>query len=294
MELGKIGVFSFALEQLGADAATAAVARLESCGYGAVWVPEARGKEAFSHAALLLRGGERIAVCTGIASIWGRDPMTAAAAIATVGEAYPGRFVVGLGVSHRPAVEQLRGQTYRAPVRTMERYLDRLAAATYEAARPEVPPPLVLAALGPRMLELAARRTDGVHTYFVPVEHTPRARAAVGSGGLVLVEHAVVDERDPQRARAIARTYTSRYLRLDNYRNNLLRLGWAEDDLRDGGSDRLVDAVVAWGDRDAIRASVHAHLGAGADHVCVQVLREDRADPALDTLAALAPVLLDR
>jgi len=289
--LGTIGVFTFALEQLPAAQAAQATSEIETLGYGAVWIPEARGKEAFTHAALLLGGSDRIAVCTGVASIWGRDPMTAAAAMSTVGEAFPNRLVVGLGVSHRTIVEQLRGQTYTSPVRMMERYLERLGSAVYEAARPAHAPPVVLAALGPRMLRLAAS-TAGAHTYFVPAEHTAQARQVLGPQRLLAVEHAVVPEADPARARHLARLYTSRYLRLENYRNNLVRLGWSEDELTDGGSDRVVDALVAWGDEDTIRARVWAHLDAGADHVCIQVLREDRAELGLEELTALAPVLL--
>ena len=289
--LGTIGVFTFALEQLPAAQAAAATAEIEGLGYGAVWIPEARGKEAFTHAALLLGGSDRIAVCTGVASIWGRDPMTAAAAMTTVGEAFPDRLVVGLGVSHRTLVEQVRGQSYTSPVRTMEAYLERLGSATYEAARPAHAPPVVLAALGPRMLRLASR-TAGAHTYFVPAEHTAQARQLLGPEGVLAVEHAVVTESDPVRARQLARTYTSRYLRLENYRNNLVRLGWPEDELTDGGSDRLVDALVAWGDDDTIRDRLRAHLDAGADHVCIQVVREDRAELGLEELTALASILL--
>jgi probable F420-dependent oxidoreductase len=173
----------------------------------------------------------------------------------------------------------------------MERYLERLGSAAYEAVRPTDAPPVVLAALGPRMLQLAGT-TAGAHTYFVPAEHTTQARQLLGPDRLLAVEHAVVAEADPGRARQLARLYTSRYLRLENYRNNLLRLGWPDDELTDGGSDRLVDALVAWGDEDTIRERVRAHLDAGADHVCIQVLREDRAELGLEELTALAPVLV--
>ena len=290
--IGDVGVFSFAFEQHPAAQARDEVARLEALGYGAVWFPEARGKEAFTHAALLLGAGTRIAVATGIASIWGRDPMTAAAAAATLAEAHPGRLVVGLGVSHRPMVEQLRRQPYGKPLEKMTAYLDGMAGATYEAARPAEPAPVVLAALGPRMLALAAERTAGAHTYFVPVEHTARAAEVLGPDRTLAVEQAVVLERDATRARELARGHTARYLRLDNYRNNLARLGWSDADLADAGSDALVDAVVAWGDEAAIAARVGAHLDAGATHVCVQVVAEDRSDLGLAHLEALAPALV--
>ena len=290
--LGTIGVFTFALEQLPAAQAAQATAEIEALGYGAVWIPEARGKEAFTHAALLLGGSDRIAVCTGVASIWGRDPMTAAAAMSTVGEAFPNRLVVGLGVSHRTIVEQLRGQTYTSPVRTMEA-LPR--TARLGGVRSGAP--------GARAAG-RARRTGAAHAA-ARREHRRRAHVlrsgrAHGAGPasssvrerLLAVEHAVVAEADPARARHLARLYTSRYLRLENYRNNLVRLGWPEDELTDGGSDRVVDALVAWGDEDTIRDRVRAHLDAGADHVCIQVLREDRAELGLEELTALAPVLV--
>jgi probable F420-dependent oxidoreductase len=290
--IGRIGVYSFAFEQHASEQARDEVARIEDLGYGAIWFPEARGKEAFTHAALLLGGGTRVAVATGIASIWGRDPMTAAAAAATVAEAFPGRLVVGLGVSHRPSVEELRGQRYGSPLAKMAAYLDAMATATYQAAEPPERPPVVLAALGPRMLTLAAERTAGAHTYFVPLEHTERARDLLGPDRVLAVEQAVVLETDATRAREIARTHTGRYLRLDNYRNNLTRLGWSDTDLVGAGSDRLVDAIVAWGDEPAIAARVHDHLAAGATHVCIQVIDEDRSQLGLEQLEVLAPALL--
>ena len=290
--IGRVGVFSFAFEQHPTGQARDEVARIEELGYGAIWFPEARGKEAFTHATLLLSGGSRVAVATGIATIWGRDPMTAAAAAATVAEAFPGRLIVGLGVSHRPAVEELRGQPYGSPLAKMGAYLDGMATATYQAAEPPERPPVVLGALGPRMLALAAERTAGAHTYFVPVEHTERARDMLGPDRVLAVEQAVVLEPDATRAREIARTHTGRYLRLDNYRNNLARLGWSDVDLAGAGSDRLVDAVVAWGAEPAIAARVQDHLAAGATHVCIQVVDEDRSQLRLDQLEALAPALV--
>lgn len=290
--IGRVGVFSFAFEQHPTVQARDEVARIEELGYGAIWFPEARGKEAFTHAALLLSGGSRIAVATGVASIWGRDPMTAAAAAATVAEAFPGRLIVGLGVSHQPAVEELRGQPYGSPLAKMAAYLDGMATATYQAAEPPERPPVVLGALGPRMLALATERTAGAHTYFVPVEHTELARDMLGPERVLAVEQAVVLESDATRAREIARTHTGRYLRLDNYRNNLARLGWSDADLAGTGSDRLVDAVVAWGAEPAIAARVEDHLAAGATHVCIQVVDEDRSQLRLDHLEALAPALV--
>ena len=251
--------------------------------------PRGAQQEAFTHAALLLGGSDRITVCTGVASIWGRDPMTAAAAMSTVGEAFPNRLVVGLGVSHRSIVEQLRGQTYTSPVRTMERYLERLGSAAYEAVRPAGAARRAgrtgAACCGSRRARPARTRTS-----FRPSTRRRLGSSSVRSG---CWRWSTPSWRRPTRpGPPPRRLYTSRYLRLENYRNNLVRLGWPEDELTDGGSDRVVGALVAWGDGDTIRDRVRAHLDAGADHVCIQVLREDRAELGLEELRALAPVLL--
>jgi probable F420-dependent oxidoreductase len=272
MDLGRVGIWTFTLDLVPSSRAVEHVAELDELGYGAVWVPEAVGREAFTNAALLLRGGSSIKVATGIASIWARDAMAAAAAHKTVGEAYPGRFLLGLGVSHQPMVEGVRGHIYDRPYSAMRDYLDRMDAALFMAAEPEVSPERVLAALGPRMLRLAADRAAGAHPYFVPPEHTAVAREALGPDAILAVEQAVVLETDPARAREIARTHTSTYTDLPNYTGNLRRFGFGDDDFPGGGSDRLVDAIVAWGDLDAIRDRVAAHHAAGADHVCLQVV----------------------
>lgn len=275
MDLGRIGIWTYHLELLPAGEAQECVRELEELGFGTVWIPEAVGREAFTHAGLLLAGSSRINVATGIASIWARDPMAMAAAQLTLAEAYPERFLLGMGVSHQPSVEGLRGQTYDKPLATMRSYLDRMDSALYLAPRPAEAPPRVLAALGPKMLELAATRAAGAHPYFVPVEHTPFAREHLGEGPLLCVEQAVVLETDPTRAREAARTYTRIYTPLPNYTNNLRRFGFDDADFAEAGSDRLVDAVVAWGTVDDVRDRVQAHLDAGADHVCIQVISAD-------------------
>jgi probable F420-dependent oxidoreductase len=213
-----------------------------------------------------------MAIATGIANIYGRDPVTAAAAQKTLAEAYPGRFLLGLGVSHIPLVERIRGHTYGKPVAAMRAYLDGMDAAPYRAAPPREKPARVLAALGPRMLQLAAERAHGAHPYFVPPEHTAQARQILGSDRFLAVEQAVVLEPDRAKARAIARSHMSLYLTLPNYVSNLHRLGFSGDDFANGGSDRLVDAIVACGDMAAAIDRVRAHQSAGADHVCIQVL----------------------
>lgn len=275
LDIGRIGVWSFNLDLQPMARAQEAVGALEVMGYGAVWVPESVGREAMSNAALLLGGGERIVVATGIANLWARDAMAMAAGQKTILSAYPDRFLLGIGVSHQSSVEGLRGQTYEKPLSTMRAYLDAMDAAVFLADPPASEPVRVLAALGPRMLDLARDRAVGAHSYFVPVDHTPVAREALGPDRLLAPEQAVVLETDPSTARRMARSHMERYLALPNYTNNLRRFGYGDDDLADGGSDRLVDAIVAWGDIDTVVARVQAHLDGGADHVCIQVIEED-------------------
>lgn len=290
--LGRVGVWSFALQRLSAADAGAAMRQFEAQGYPTVWIPESLGsKEVFAHSALLLAGSERAIVAPGIASIYARDPMAMAAGAKALVEAYPGRFVLGIGVSHAPSV-QLRGGNYGKPVETMTAYLDAMDAAQYAGPEPGEPVPLVLAALGPKMLELAAARADGAHPYFVPVEHTPIARQAVGPEACLAVEQTAVLSTDPAAARRIGRAFARHYLALPNYANNLRRLGWSDEDIANDGSDRLIDAVVAWGDVDAIVTRVRAQLDAGADHVCVQLRADSSADPALAGYAELSSALL--
>ena len=268
-----------------------AAAELDELGYGAIWVPETVGRDPLLLCAQLLAASPRISAATGIASIYARGPLAMAAAWKTLGEAFPGRFLLGLGVSHAPMVEGVHQQPYTPPVATMQRFLDAMDTAIYTAPPPDPMPGRVLAALGPRMLALAAARTDGAHPYLVPPEHTALARAALGDGALLAPEQTVVLETDPDVARGIARDFARAYLRLPNYANNLLRLGYTEEEL-DAGDDRVVDAVVAWGDVDTIRARVRAHHDAGADHVCVQVLPHERGDIPRAAWRELAPALL--
>lgn len=292
MDLGPVGIWTFALDLQPVARAREVAAELEELGYGAIWIPDAVGRDPLVHAALLLGGSNRIAVGTGIAQIYGRDPMTMTGGWKTISEAFPGRFVLGLGVSHQPMVEGLRGQTYGPPLTAMREYLERMDTAMYVAAEPTEPPRRVLAALGPKMLALAAERADGAHPYNVPPEHTARAREILGPEKLLAPEQAVLLETDPVEARRIGRGHMAIYLDLPNYMNNLRRFGITDDDIADGGSDRLVDTLVAWGDVDAVRARVQAHLDAGADHVAVQVLTPERGTLPLDEWRKLAPALL--
>lgn len=271
---------------------------VEQLGFGALWFGEAPGgKEAFTRAAGLLAATDQLVVATGIASVWGRDPLNAGSAIRTLGEAYPGRFVAGLGVSHPPAVAQ-RGEEYRRPLQLMTEYLAGMAAAEHRSPEPAQRPPVLLAALRPRMLDLAAASADGAHPYFVPVEHTQRARARLGPRALLAPELAVVLEPNPPAARELARRHTgSFYLSAPNYRENLRWLGFTDGDLSGDGSDALVDAVVAWGDAEAIVERIREHLEAGADHVCLQPVTEvepfggDGPEAGIDVLSRLAGAL---
>jgi probable F420-dependent oxidoreductase len=279
--LGAVGVWSFALQTHAAREEQEAIARHEQQGYRATWFPESiASKEAFAHAALLLQASPRMVVATGIANIYARDPMAMANGARTLAEAFPGRFVLGIGVSHAPSVAT-RGGTYERPIERMGAYLDAMEAAGYTGPAPAPPVPLLLAALGPRMLELAAARTDGAHSYFVPVEHTAAARTRLGADAVLAVEQTAVLDSDPSRAIEVARAFAGRYLALPNYADNLRRLGWGDEDLAGGGSDRLLEAVIAQGSAEAVAARVREHLDAGADHVCVQLRSADPGDLCL-------------
>ena len=288
MELGRVGVW---LGQLGLRPAAEereAARELEALGYGTLWFGESPlNREAFAHAGLLLAATERVVVATGIASIWLRSAAAAANGAAALAEAYPGRFVLGLGVSHAPLVARI-GREYRRPVATMRAYLEAMETTEYRAAPPAERAPVVLAALAPPMLALVRECADGAHPYLVTPEHTRRAREALGTGLLLAPEQGFVLERDRDRAREAARAHLATYLEAENYRRSWLHLGFDEEDFADGGSDRLVDALVAWGDEEAVCSRLEEHLAAGADHVCVQALG---ADP-LGQLRRLAPALL--
>jgi probable F420-dependent oxidoreductase len=275
IELKPIGIWTAQLDYQPGAKAKEAAAELELLGFGAIWFPESVGREALTHAGLLLSATRQIVIATGIANIYARDPVTMAAAQKTLAEAYQERFLLGVGVSHIPLVEQIRGHSYGKPVASMRAYLDGMDRAPYRAVPPPARPIRVLAALGPKMLRLAAERADGAHSYFVPPEHTRRAREILGRDRLLAVEQAVVIETDSVKAREIARRHTSTYLKLPNYVNNLRRLGFNDEDLAESGNDRLVDAIVAWGDMTAVIDRVRAHQSAGADHVCIQVLPAD-------------------
>ena len=294
IDLGRVGIWTGLLDLVPSSRAIELAAEVEEMGYGAIWIPEAVGRDPFVAAALLLQGTSSIKVATGIANIYARDPMTTANAQRTVEEAFPGRFLLGLGVSHRRLVQDLRNHEYSRPLSYMRDYLARMREALFLAHGPQELPEIVLAALGPRMLALSAEAAAGAHPYFVPPEHTAIARDVMGPDAALYPEQMVVLDTDPATARALARKNMAPYLGLPNYTNNLLRLGFEQSDI-DGGpgggpSDRLVDAIVAWGTPEQVTSRVQDHLDAGADHVGVQVLA-DNTDDAADGWRTLAPHL---
>ena len=280
------GVWAAPLRYGDAAAAAEAAAELEALGYTAIWLPDVGG-DLFGSVENLLGATSSLTVATGILNLWMHEPEEAAAQHARLTEAHGRRFLMGIGVSHAPLIDHSEAGRYTKPLSQMRAYLDGLDAATIPVAAED----RVLAALGPKMLDLAGERTAGTHPYLVTPEHTAVAREALGPDKLVAPEQAVVLEADPATARAIARTHLAGYLGLPNYTNNWKRFGFTDDDLADGGSDRLVDAFVAWGGEDDISKRVQAHRDAGADHVCVQVLTANLWELPLDGWRALAPVL---
>lgn len=291
VDIGRVGIWYGGIDSLPTPEARRAAQVVEELGFGALWVAEAVGRDPFVAAAVLLGATERLPLATGIANIYARDPMTMAACQKTLAEAYPGRFLLGLGVSHAHLVAGVRKHDYSKPYSYMAEYLDRMDKARFFAVPPAEDPGRVLAALGPKMLELAATRANGSHPYFTTPDHTVMARETMGPDALLAPEQMVVLESDPAEARRIARGGMKIYLGLPNYYNNLRRIGFTEADWADGGSDRLVDAIVAWGTEAQIAARVAEHHAAGADHVCVQVLTGDPAMPERQW-RALAPALL--
>jgi len=290
MELGKLGLWFF-LDAMPAPQSAEFAQKVEKLGYQTLWIPEAVGREPFPHAAYLLTKTSRLNIATGIANIYGRDAQTMAASSKTVAELSGGRFLLGIGVSHKPLVTNLRGHSYDKPYSYMKEYLPKMKNALYQAPAPKEPVPVVIAALHPKMLALCAAETNGTHTYFVPPEHTAKVRAQIGPKPWICVEQKVILSTDATAARTSARFFMKTYVpRLPNYTNNLKNLGWKDADFENGCSDRLVDAIVAWGTETQIRDRIDAHLKAGATHVCIQPLRTDMAPmPDERAMEALAP-----
>src|ERR1700731_1818213 len=289
MDIGKVGIWFF-LDAMTAPASAEFAKQVEKNGYKVLWIPEAVGREPFAHASYLLSHTDRLSIATGIANIWARDAVTMAAASKTVAELSGNRFLLGIGVSHKPLVSNLRGHNYDKPYSFMKEYLPKMKGALYMAPPPKEPVPVVLAALHPKMLALAAAEANGTHTYFVPPEHTAKARAQIGPNAMLCAAQAVILESDATKARKAAREYMKTYVpRLPNYTNNLKALGWADSEFENGCSDRLGAARFAGGNEEKIQDRIGAHLKAGASHVCILPLRADSApQPDMRTVQAFA------
>lgn len=286
MELGRVGIW-YPTDRLDAAGLRALLRTVEGHGYGTLWYPESRGFESIALAGFLLANSERLTIGSSIANIYARDAFTARRALATLNALRGGRFALGLGVSHIPLVEGLRGHRYDKPVPAMRAYLEGIRKGGDAALEG----PVLLAALGPKMLALAAAQADGAVPYNVTPEHTRQAATALGPGKVLAVEQKVCVETDRARARALGRRELARYMALPNYVNNWLRLGFTEAELADGGSDRFIDAMVLSGDAEAVKRGLRAHFEAGATHVCLQPVTEDgdtrHRDAMLEALADL-------
>jgi probable F420-dependent oxidoreductase len=283
---GRLGVFSGSLQAQPASVQREVAAEIETLGYGTLWYGESAAREAFAQGSIFLSATSTLVIASGIANIWARDPMAMAAGGRALAEAWPDRFILGLGVSHAPMVAA-RGHDYGRPVSTMREYLDRMGQAPWRG--PEAPlPPLVLAALGPRMVALAADRTAGAYPYFTTAEHIRQVREQLGVEPFLAADLPVVLTAGRAEARMIGDPHTSLYLRTENYRNNLLRLGWKPDEFEPPGSDELFDAVVAWGDVATVQARVGALFSAGADQVVLNLITRDRSLPYISELRTLA------
>jgi len=288
--LGRVGVWTFAFDALRGPDVRDGVAAIESLGYPALWVPEGgSSREIFAHLSLLLAATREMTVCSGIANVTARHPEAMAGGGRTLADAYGERAVLGIGIGHQYTAGRRR-QEWEDPVGRMAAYLDDMDGAPM-GPDPEVPVRRLIAALGPRMLQVAASHAIGAHTYFVPVEHTAKARELLGPEPVLAVEQTAIVSEDPEAARRLARSWAASYLTLPNYANNWSRLGY-QDDLDQGGSDRLIDAAFAWGDVSSIAGRVREHLDAGADHVCIQVISGRDDDACLPTLRELAAALL--
>lgn len=283
LDLGRFGVWTFDFEDQPASAMRESIQELEALGWNAFWFPELTGREAMTHAGFLLSCTERIAIVNGIAKIWSREPQWTRGAGVLLADAYPNRHLLGLGVGDaRPGVK---------PLQAMREYLDAMDATAGANPLPAAPMRRVLAAYGPKMLALARDRADGAHTYHVTVKHTAQAREVLGDGPFLAVEHPVLFETDPGRARAIAREHLQPYLTQKYNVAKFLRLGYTEADI-DGASDRIVDDLVFWGDLDTIARKLNDHLDAGADHVAIQVIGNEPGQTAMPQWRQLAEALL--
>ena len=284
MQIGRLGVW-YGMDKLNAAQIRPFLALLERLNYDVLWYPESRGYESLSLAGFLLGNSTKLKIGSSIANIYARDSFTARRGMLSLNSLYGDRFILGLGVSHAPTVEGLRGHVYAKPVPAMRAYLD----GTTKDQPGSEEWPIVIAALGPLMLKLAAERTRGAVPYNVTPEHTSRASKILGPSKWLAVEQKICLETDAARARVLGRKELARYMVLDNYRNCWLSLGFTELDLANGGSDRFIDAMVLWGEATTLKAKLRAHFAAGATHLCIQPVHDDGDFVARDrVLTALA------
>ena len=294
MKIGRLGVWAL-VDCLTASAEAAFARDVEQWGYSALWMGEALGRDVLVNAAWLLANTRTLVIASGIANIFARDAMAMAAARVQLNEQSGGRFLLGMGISHAPIVSAIRGHIYEKPVTTMRTYVEAMAHAEYSSPRPSDSTLTVIAALGPKMLALARDVADGAHPYNTTVAQTAEARAILGPHKLLCVEQKLLLETNASRAREIARAYLLPYQRLPNYVNSWRRAGFDDSDFADKLSNRLIDALVAWGDEDALVARIREHWQAGADHVCMQALHADPSKstldgPNIDLIQHLAPL----
>ena len=293
MNLKTPGAFALTDSMTGTQL-TAYVREVERLGYSSFWFPEAFGRDPFALAAHILSVTEKIVVGTGIANVWKREPITMMGAARTLAELYPDRFILGVGVSHGPMMAQL-GIKYAKPVAYMRDYLARMKTAPYSAPQPKSDPPVVIAALMPKMLALAGAETQGTFPVYITPEKTAQMHRSLGADKWICVQQVALLERDPAKARSAARKVLAFYLTLPNYLASFRTMGFGDADFADGGSDRLVDGLIAWGDEGTIRRRVDAHYAAGATHVCITAVPSEGASlertilPDMSALAALAP-----
>lgn len=287
IDIGRLGVWTSALRQGDPDVIRRSAAELEALGFGALWTNCPPGADVFGESRLLLESTERVPIAVGVLNIWMLPPEVVAEEHRRLDAEHPGRFLLGVGVSHSALVDPM-GHHYAKPLEYTTRYLERLNELS-----PELAEHRVLGALGPRMMELARDATAGAHPYLTTPGHTAEARRILGPGKVLAVEQKVYVDDDPVRARELARPNIASYGRLDNYRRSLLRMGFTDEDLADGGSDRLLDGLIAAGPPAVTAQAVQQHLDAGADHVCVQVLSEDRTVAPVETCRRLAEAMPD-
>jgi probable F420-dependent oxidoreductase len=292
MQLGRIGIWTNQLNPLKAPEFRDTVQEIEGLGFGTLWNGESMtGREAFTNAAIALAATERMVLATGVASIWARDASATASAQRVLCETFPHRFLLGLGVSHEGQVSG-RGHEYEKPLAAMRNYLRGLDLhPAGDLPDPPEPPPRVLAALGPAMLDLARDHAQGAHPFLVPPEHTAQAREALGGDRILAPEQGLVLSDDPEVARGVLRGDMRGRLRLPNYRKSLLRFGFTEDDFADGGSDALIDRMYVWGSEADVAARVQEHLDAGADHVALYVMHSRGKVPPMEEWRRLAAIL---